>query len=225
MGRYKKRKGIPKRMRKTLFYVCIIFFLCTPVYAFDITLNIKQNIYNNDRLEDATMLTLQLEHNRFLLFASYETPFLRLMGQNTADHKVLGIGIGYDYELNSSLSVQVSPGIYFPNTDVIFNESFKGQYNEGIHRYLNYLYEDLLWDCYDIETGTAIGFNIDLKWEKDIGDFLVGISFGYRYLRIPIKILGWNIGREPGGVYGWWESWEIENLSCAHAGLSFGYKF
>ena len=211
-------------MRKILFCIMLIFAfsLCASAYAFEIIPGISKNVYSNNRMEDTTELMLQLKQGNFYMFGSYEESYLRLMGQNVGDWRMLGVGVGYVHKLTPLLSMYLFPGIYFPNTVIVFDRGhLGGNYNEGIHRHLSYMYGEHLWKYYDVTTTTsAVGINVGLKWEKEIGNFLMGFSFGYRYLRIPINIRSGNTIECNS-----WHDLEIEDLSCASIGLTFGYRF
>jgi len=212
---------------KTTLLLIILLIPCSG-FAFNTTLSINQNIYSNERVEDTETIMLQVKHKSIFLFSSYETPHLRLMGQGVTDYKMLGVGIGYEMIKESPFSLQISAGYYFVNTDVTYTNSMPGRFNEGIHRYLNYLFADpeiRYWDYYDLEAHPGIGFSLTLKWQKEIENFLTEFLFGYRYLRIPIRILAWDDGHKFDASYGWWQSTEMEDLSCAYIGVNFGYRF
>ena len=208
-------------MRKIILCIVLIFIWCIPAHAFNVVVSVKQNIYSNERFEDAQEFALQLKAGNFFLFGSYEETYLRLVGQNVGDWRMVGVGIGYNYKLAPSLSLQLSPGVYFTNVLLAFDDHTWGIYNEGIHRHLSNLYGERLWNYYDVDPSTtAVGFSIGLKWNKEIRNFLIGASFGYRYLRIPVNIMGWDTDPNTG-----WHDLEIEDLSCASIGLTFGYRF
>lgn len=193
---------------KTLFYAIIIFLFSTSAYAFDIGLSLNQNIYNNDRLDDAQMLTAKLEHNNAHLFLSYEKTYMRLIGLSTAEYGILGVGIGYNKG-----NLQLSTGYYFADADTIYYR--KNRFNESIHRYLNHQFGDRLWDNYEVQADGSIGFSAEWHWKY--------VFIGYRFLRLPIKIIGWDTGHKVDEDYGWWHSIEKEDLSCAYVGI--GVKF
>ena len=188
---------------RTIFYTIIILLLSTSVYAFDMGLTINQNIYNNGRLDDARMLAIRLGNDNINLSISYEETYMRLMGLSAAEYKLFGVGIGHD-----SGQFHVSAGYYFANADTVYYGD--GLYNESIHRYLNSRFGDRLWECYDVQASDSLGFTIGWRWKY----FMVGI----RFLRVPIKIIGWD---KDSMADGHWHSIEREDFFCFSAGIRF----
>ena len=188
------------------FLLCIItfLFLSTQAYAFDIGLSLNQNIYNNGRLNDAPMLSLQLEHNDAHLFLSYEQTYMRLMGLSAAEYGILGVGVGY-----GKGNLRLSTGYYFVNADTIYSKN--GLFNEAIYLYLVDKYGYRLWDNYEVQASGGVGFSIGWHYKY--------LFAGYRFLRLPIKVIGWDTGYKGDSTHGWWHSIEKENLSCAFVGI------
>ena len=218
-------------MKKLFVILTVVIFLMvghiwdvcsTSAYAFDVSMAVKENIYNNVRLSNTEQVILQLEKNDAFLFFSYESIYVRVMGLSVGEYEIFGVGAGYNYKMKDTLSLYVSSGLYFTNADVHHNN---GKYNEALHRYLNYRFGERLWDNYDAETDSAIGFSVGLQWEKEIENFLMRFDIGHRFLRIPVKYVGWDKGKKGDSSYGWWHSIETEDLSCAYVGLTFGFKF
>ena len=194
------------------FFVLALLVPCVSSHALDISLGVKQNVYSSDLLDDAQGFVVLVGRDEFSIFFSYESTYMRLMGLSVADCDVFGIGARFNYNIRPSLSLQVSPGMYFMDMDVIYNG---GMYNESLYRYLNSRFGDRLWDCYNVEAGAALGFGVGLRWEGDILGFLVG----YRFLRMPVKYIGWDEGYESDSSHGWWHSIERLPLSCAYMEL------
>ena len=113
-----------KRKIVLLAMVILVLLFANSVYALDIDIVGKYNIYKDTGLETAPIIEMRIG-NPFYIWGSYEDTMVRLVGQEVADTKIYGGGIGIKKKIDS-ISLYIQGGWYQPN----FNEKVSS--GEGV---------------------------------------------------------------------------------------------
>jgi len=237
---------------KKLIFVIIGLLLTNPVYgesAFKFSISGRENIFQNEELENGEGIEGRVYYKSFYVFGSYDTSAMRLGGQRAGDIEIFGLGLGIETPVvkrsRTSLSISGQVGYFHPESslpdEIAPSAGYPDGYNEALRhecrrRYLDLDMEHDYWnrDVYPTHSGVT-GFGYDISGNiggaisvhfahEIIKHLTIGIDVGYRYLQFPETFYA------SGYIHGeYWHNYlewkENRDFSGATVGVQLSYRF
>ena len=178
--------------------IIILFVLCVavPSHAWEVEGRVSRMLYDNPEIRAGNSIELRVKNKGVFLFGERDN--LLMYGSY---FNIDSLGVGFEHEVFDGLKLYAKAGVYIPqyDEDGFFWEAL---YYRQIKYWVPPL-KDHKFDNYNVNFDSEVGGEIGLDFKKRVWEDLhLGITAGYRYLRINEYICGWNDGGAA-GVTGW----------------------
>ncbi len=185
-----------KRLITIYILILLIFLVSVNSWALEIEGRTGQMLYNDPEIRAGNSIELRIKHKEFFVFGERDN--LLKYGRY---FNVDSVGIGFEHKLSNGFKFYLMAGYYMPQYD---KNSFS---REGLgyaqNRYWVPTHHTTWFQYYNVEFDSNIGGEVGFDFNRRIWKSLyLGISAGYRYLKINEFICGWNDGGSP-GITGW----------------------
>ncbi|KKN67731.1 hypothetical protein LCGC14_0458790 [marine sediment metagenome] len=183
-------------MKKLIKSIILILLFGTSVHGWEIEGRISQMLYNDPEIRAGNSIEIRAKHKGLFIFGEQDN---LLMYGNYFD--IDSIGLGFEQEIADGFLGYLKVGYYMPQYDK--NNFSREGLGYAQNRYWVPTHHTTWFDYYNVEFDSNIGGEMGFDFNRRIWKSLyLGISAGYRYLKINEFICGWNDGGAP-GLTGW----------------------
>jgi len=184
-------------MMKPLFIVLAILLLAASAMAQDWSVEVRPTtiIYKDSEIKGGTGAEVRAGMDNIYLYGSHNP--LQIYG---AWMDIKGVGIGGKFKLAEGFNAWLQVGYYDPSSRSDW--PWEGIYFRQC-QYLAPTYAPASFDNYRVDFSPNYGAEAGLDFTKQIyGGLSLGISAGYRILKLDEMNYGWDNGGSP-GITGW----------------------
>lgn len=198
-------------MKTKLFFTIISIIWLHSYCLADTMVSINQKLYKNPEIEASYGLTLSINKFHYFAWLSIDNSLIRFLGQEAADLKVIGFGLGAKHYLSKHLQLFLSCGYYYPDTELRSSSS------EAIFLKMHEMYDTRKkYDQYRYELTGRIGGTIGLEYQIK-NRFVFGFEYGFLQLKEEI-VCTWDHD------YTVWHEY-LGNKDFSHIKISVGIVF